>query len=92
MLIPRFNRHENMSSETLSEILDIIRDLGYCECPTHQLENMLYGFFDGYDYTELFRKSYQLAEVNQENPELGARISAVCGIIESYPKYELETI
>lgn len=88
MLVPRFNRHENMSSETRSEILDIINDLCLCDASSFNLENMLYGFFDGYDYTERIIYSADLANVTHENPELGARISAICGIIESYPKYE----
>ena len=92
MTVPRFNRQENMSSETLTEILGIIGALSECECPTRQLENMLYGFFDGYDYTEHIIKSRQLAEVTHENPELGAQISTICGIIESYPKHESLTI
>lgn len=92
MHIPKFNRHENMSSETVSEILGIIRDLQDLECPTRQLENMLCGFFDGYDYTEEIIFSKYLADVTHENVNLGARISVICGIIESYPKYESQTI
>lgn len=85
MEIRRFDRQENMSSQTLSEILGIIGDLVDIEAPTRQLENMLYGFFDGYDYTEQIVFSKDLANVTHENPSLGAKISKICGIIESYP-------
>lgn len=85
MEIRRFDRHENMSSETLSKILNIIGDLVDIEAPTRHLENMLYGFFDGYDYTEQIIFSKDLADVTHENPSLGAKISEICGIIESYP-------
>lgn len=92
MLVPRFNRHENMSSETRHEILDIIGDLVFIEENTFNLENMLYGFFDGYDYADVIMESKELKEITSKNPELAIRIASVCGIIDSYPKYESETI
>lgn len=46
-----FNRHENMSSETVSEVLNITTNLmffkGDAAC---DLQNYLYGLLDGYLY------------------------------------------
>ena len=45
----RFDRHENMSSDTVSEILNITSDLMFFE-DSHELTNCVYGLFDGYLY------------------------------------------
>jgi hypothetical protein len=58
------------------------------ECKTHNIQNMLYGFFDGYDYTEQIIFSRELAEITHENPAVGAEISAICGIVEKYAKLQ----
>lgn len=92
MPIPRFNRHENMSSETIAELMKILAELSYCEFPTHQLENMIYGFFDGYDYSENIIQSSQLSNVLQTNSALHKQICSICKVIKSYPKYQSETI
>ena len=53
----RFNRHESMNSKTLSDIMDIKRELYRedvsIEFNTMRLENMLSGLFDGYLYEEI---------------------------------------
>ena len=80
-----FDRHQSMSSETLSSIFDAIKELANCDCPTHQIENMLFGFFDGYDYTEEMLKSSQLSEVAEENPGLHTDLLEICKVVKTYP-------
>lgn len=41
----KFNRHEEMKGNTISEILDLIRNP-----KLESIENYLYGLFDGYFY------------------------------------------
>ena len=88
MEILRFNRHECMSAETRSEILDIIGDLEITDCNSRVVVNYLYGLFDGYDYSE----ELVTDPLNEEltaggNGHLVERISAIALLIENYPKY-----
>lgn len=83
-----FNRHENMDSETRHMILDTINDL--YDCPlgpsTIVMQNWLYGAFDGYDYSDIAIFSHELASITHVDPDLGAKISGVFGVIEKYPR------
>lgn len=82
--ISRFDRHKNMDSDTLNEVLQIIKELrseegrmmGY-------LENYLYGLFDGYDYsgTEPFKEAMK----NVKSESLKKRIIAVYDKVGKYP-------
>ena len=83
-----FNRHESMDSDTRHKILDVINELHMCPLghSTFTLENWLYGSFDGYDYSEVAIYSHELASVTNVDPELGAKISEIFGIIEKYPR------
>ena len=86
MEIRRFNRHENMSSETRKLILDTICELG--DCPlgsTFVIENWLYGAFDGYNYYDVAIQSHELASITAVDPELGAKIVKIFDIINEYP-------
>ena len=79
MTYTNFDRHTNMSGETLSEIGSIIRE-------THfeggfNLVNMLYGLYDGYLYEELL----PLAKTKLET-SLYQRIENVVNIVSKYPK------
>lgn len=87
MEIRRFNRHENMSSETRGMILDTINELSLCPLgpSAFTMENWLYGAFDGYDYSEVAIFSTELATITHVDPDLGAKISGIFGIIEKYP-------
>ena len=44
----RFDRHQHMSGEVRSEILNLISEMR-----DFNISNMLYGLFDGYLYNEL---------------------------------------
>jgi len=73
----RFDRHANMSGETLSEIGSIIRDVDFTE---FELTNQLYGLYDGYLYDELLVNSQDLPK------QLFRRIIKVWAIVSKYPK------
>ena len=83
-----FNRHESMDSLTRSRIMDLISDLHIIEnCPTFELINMLYGSFDGYDYSERIKVNPAIASLNAGgNIYLANEILAIASIIEKYPR------
>jgi hypothetical protein len=86
MNIPRFNRHANMDSATQSRILDLISDLEIIErCSPRNVINMLYGAFDGYDYSELIVQDELISQLtNGGNGHLANEIEEVAEIIKSY--------
>ena len=88
MSIPKFNRHEHMDSSTRGIILDCINELSDCETETRSIENMLYGFFDGFDYSDDIEESTEMNEIKIENPNLHLKILVICRIVKKYPKYE----
>lgn len=73
----RFDRHANMSDETLSEIGSIIREVNFKD---FELTNQLYGLYDGYLYDELLVNSQNLSK------QLFRRIIKVWAIVSKYPK------
>ena len=82
----RFNRHESMNSETLSEIMDIKREF-YREdiernSDIRSLENMLCGLFDGYLYDEIQILALKLPT------DLATRIMKVYFTCSRFPKSE----
>jgi len=90
MTIARFNRHENMDSASRERILDLISDLEIIErCNPRQVINMLYGAFDGYDYSdEIFAQHTLLNSLNDGgNAHIVKEILAIAALIKSYPKY-----
>jgi len=86
---PRFNRHENMDSATRGRILDLISDLEIIErCNPRNVINMLYGAFDGYDYSEQILQDKLLIQLTDGgNTSLVKEIQTIATIIKSYPKY-----
>ena len=84
--ISYFNRYNQMDQETHDKVHNCITDLICMNIDTWNLTNWMFGFFDGYDYTEQIIFSRDLAIVTDINPELGAEISVICGIIEKYPR------
>lgn len=84
MIYTRFNRHESMSEDTLSEILSIIKDVSLSkeieENLAHKIENMLYGLFDGYLYEELQLLALKLPTV------FAQRIMRIFDICNRYTK------
>ena len=87
--ITYFNRHESMNSDTRRKILDLISDLSIIEnCNANSTINMLYGLFDGFDYSdELLAQHTLLNSLNDGgNTGLVKEILSVATIIKSYPK------
>ena len=73
----RFDRHANMSVETLREIGDIINEV-FVDC-TFDLTNMLYGLYDGYLYDDL------LVEARKElDDSIYNRVENVVSVIKNY--------
>jgi len=85
-----FNRHQSMEPETRSFILKTISKLHDCDDTSirsvNAMANWLYGTFDGYDYSGVAIYSKALAEITHYDPDLGAEISEIFGIIEKYPR------
>ena len=83
-----FNRHNSMDSLTRNRILDLTTDLQIIEnCPTSEVINMLYGSFDGYDYSERIKIHPVIESLNDGgNSYLVKEILDVVSIIEQYPR------
>ena len=80
----RFDRHENMDSETREEIMDLIIKTKLSEFGDFDLVNSLYGLFDGYFYEDTLKKHQKVIEV--EDITLGIRLANVIKEVGSYPE------
>jgi len=84
MEITHFNRHESMSDETRSEILQVIRTLSFSDVASFKLENYLYGLFDGYDYTPFILNSEDFKNIKDK--ELTDRVTKILDEVNKYPR------
>ncbi len=86
--IIRFDRHENMDSETLSMVMKTIKELSYSDLSEsiNGMENWLYGTFDGYNYSKTTEFKDELSFIFENDSELGDKISSIFSIIEKYPR------
>lgn len=84
MTYTRFDRHENMSGATRSEILSLIKKVSNLKNDqiADQLQNMLFGLFDGYLYDDIQLLALQLPT------DLGASVIKMYDICNRYPKIE----
>lgn len=80
----RFDRHENMDSETRGEIMDLIIKFKLSEFGDFDLVNSLYGLFDGYFYEDTLKKHQKVIEVGDVT--LGIRLANVIKEVGSYPE------
>ena len=80
MSYTNFDRHEFMAAETRTEIMAIIRELRDND-HSRNLENMMYGLFDGYLYDDILLEALELPT------ELGSRIIRIFDICNRFPKY-----
>ncbi len=81
MSYTNFDRHEFMTAETRTEIMEIIRELRDND-HSRNLENMMYGLFDGYLYADIQIEALQLPT------ELASKVMRIFDICNRYPKYE----
>ena len=86
-----FNRHNSMDSQTRSRIMDLISDLQITgNCNPDNVINMLYGAFDGYDYSdEILGQHILINSLNDGgNTALVNQILSVAATISKYPRTE----
>lgn len=74
----KFDRHANMSNETLGEIMDILKEVDFNT--GFDLMNMLYGLYDGYLYDDLL----EVASGAKIDTALYNRIENVVSVIKNY--------
>jgi len=89
METPRFDRHKHMDSDTCKRIQDLITDLIIIEnCNSNQVVNMLYGAFDGYDYSQQILQHELLTQLEDSgNGHIANDIVDLAYIISNtYPK------
>lgn len=79
MSYTNFNRHANMSGDTLNEIMNILTEVRFNS--GFDIVNMIYGLFDGYLYDELLTRAKEEFDGNTYN-----RLEKVVNIISNYPK------
>lgn len=84
MSYTNFDRHEFMAAETRSDIIEIIRELRDNDS-SRNLENMMYGLFDGYLYAEIQVEALQLPT------KMASKVMRIFDICNHYPKYERRT-
>jgi len=78
MSYTKFDRHANMSVETLREIGDIIGEVNFNT--GFDLMNMLYGLYDGFLYDDLL----EVARGAKIDKALYYRIKNVVSVIKNY--------
>lgn len=85
-----FDRHANMDSATRELILKTIDNLKLCPLGSSvsNMENWLYGAFDGYNYSSIAMYSKELENIKKVDTELWAHIAEIFGTIARYPKIE----
>ena len=79
-----FDRHANMSEDTRFEITDLIKEISYSDeiedSLSFNIQNSLYGLFDGYLYEDL------QSECEELSSRLSTRVSRIFDICNLYPK------
>ena len=85
MSYTKFDRHSNMNEDTRFEILGLIKEIRFTDTDIDNstlfnLENMLYGLFDGYLYENLQWYALELPS------ELESKVTRIYDICNKYPK------
>ena len=85
-----FNRHECMKRETLNSISKVITDLFGIDgiSPFGGISNMLYGLYDGFDYSDKIRSHEEMEIIKEQRIDLYENILNICKDIDTYPKHE----
>ena len=85
-----FNRHECMGVDTLKKIGESTTELFSVDgiSPFGGVGNMLYGLYDGFDYSDKIRSHEEMLQINKENSYLYNKILEICKQIDTYPKHD----
>ncbi len=85
-----FNRHECMGKETLRSIGESITDLFLVEGVSSfgGVSNMLYGLYDGFDYSDKIRSHKEMNIIKEQKVDLYLKILNICKDIDTYPKHD----
>ena len=85
-----FNRHECMSKETLRSIGEATTELFGIDGvrPFGGVGNMLYGLYDGFDYSDKIRSHKDMETIKSQKMGLYEKILNICKDIDTYPKHE----
>ena len=86
--LKRFDRHSEMTSETRTEILNLIREFNYSDLDKFDLVNVLYGLYDGYFYETLLNQHQVI--ISRVDKPLAERLKAVIETVSSYPEVIIE--
>ena len=84
-----FNRHKCMSKETLRSIGEATTELFGVDgvSPFGGVGNMLYGLYDGFDYSDKIRSHEDMNTIKSEKMDLYEKILTICKDIDTYPKH-----
>jgi len=87
-----FNRHECMGRETLRSIGEATTDLFLVEGVSSfgGVSNMLYGLYDGFDYSDKIRSHKEMNIIKEQKVDLYLKILNICKDIDTYPKHEYD--
>ena len=77
-----FDRHAVMTDETRSSIMSLIREVRDANEEARSIENMLYGLFDGFDYSERITKDEHFATLPAD---IQLKLIVVCDTVRNYP-------
>lgn len=85
-----FNRHECMEKETLRSIGESTTDLFLVEGVSSfgGVSNMLYGLYDGFDYSDKIRSHKEMNIIKEQKVDLYLKILNICKDIDTYPKHD----
>tara|TARA_Y100000389_G_scaffold204532_1_gene257749 strand:+ start:2125 stop:2397 length:273 start_codon:yes stop_codon:yes gene_type:complete len=86
--LKRFDRHAEMTSETRTEILNLIREFNHSGLDKFDLVNVLYGLYDGYFYETLLNQHQVI--ISKVDKPLAERLKAVIETVSSYPEIIFE--
>ena len=87
--IRRFDRHEEMGSDTRDDVMSAIAKLKMLDGDYGSLENYLYGLFDGYDYSQTDRCKEEMQKLKSESRNVHDKIE---GIFDKVSKYNFGSV
>ena len=87
-----FNRHKCMSKETLQSIGEVTNALVLVDGVSFfgGVNNMLYGLYDGFDYSNKIRRHKEMNIIKRQNIDLYKKILNICKDIDMYPKQDYD--